>query len=57
MKRLILIAAALAAGCVSQPAPASSPLTQPFMETPVAARPQTSADASRAHGKQVYDAN
>jgi mono/diheme cytochrome c family protein len=27
------------------------------METPVAARPQMSADASKARGKQVYDAN
>ena len=57
MRRFILIAAALAAGCSSQPAPASSSLTKPFMETPVTARPQMSADALVERGKQVYDAN
>jgi mono/diheme cytochrome c family protein len=57
MRRLILIVAALAAGCSSKPAREASSLTPPFMELPVAARPQISAEASIAHGQQLYEAN
>jgi mono/diheme cytochrome c family protein len=57
MRRLILlIAAALAAGCSSKPAADAASLTPPFLETPVAPRPSASA-ATVAKGKQVYDAN
>ena len=56
MKRLILLTAALAAGCSSQPAQEAASLTPPFLETPVAPRPHTTA-ATIAKGKQLYDAN
>src|SRR5688572_1369348 len=57
MRRLILIVAALAAGCSPSPTPESASLTPPFLETPVAPRPQMTAEAAIARGKQVYDAN
>jgi mono/diheme cytochrome c family protein len=57
MRRLILIVAALAAGCSSKPARETSSLTPPFMETPVAARPQTTPAEAIARGRQVYEAN
>jgi mono/diheme cytochrome c family protein len=57
MKRLILIVAAVAAGCSSKPAPDAASLTPPFMETPVAPRPQMTAESAIARGKEVYDAN
>jgi cytochrome c oxidase cbb3-type subunit 2 len=49
-------AAALAAGCSSKPAPQSSSLTPPFLETPVPPRPAANV-STIAKGKQVYDAN
>jgi mono/diheme cytochrome c family protein len=57
MKRLILIAAALAAGCSAKPASQSASLTPPFLETPVAPRPSTDHAALVARGKTVYEAN
>jgi mono/diheme cytochrome c family protein len=57
MRRLILFAVAAGiAGCSTKPAPEAASLTPPFLETPVAARPQTTA-ATIAKGKQLYDAN
>jgi len=57
MRRLILLIAAVGAlSCSSKPAPDAASLTPPFLDTPIAARPQTTA-ATIAKGKQVYDAN
>jgi mono/diheme cytochrome c family protein len=57
MRRLILLAAAaLIAACSSKPPAEVASLTPPFLETPVAPRPQTTA-ATIAKGKQLYDAN
>ncbi|HYM25137.1 MAG TPA: c-type cytochrome, partial [Vicinamibacterales bacterium] len=57
MKRLIVMVVALgAAACSSKPAADTASLTPPFLETPVAPRPHTTA-ATVAKGKQVYDAN
>ena len=52
----LLAAVAILSGCSAKPAPETASLTPPFLDTPVAARPATSA-ATVAKGKQVYDAN
>jgi mono/diheme cytochrome c family protein len=56
MKRLILLMAMLAAGCSTKPAREAASLTPPFLDTPIALRPQTTA-ATVARGKQLYDVN
>ena len=56
MKRLILLTAVLAAGCSSTPQETAASLTPPFLETPVASRPQTTA-ATIEKGRQLYEAN
>ncbi len=53
---ILLVGAAAQGACSSQPASAARSLTPPFLDTPVARRPATSA-ARVARGKQVYDAN
>ena len=53
---IVLAAAAILSGCSSKPANDTASLTPPFLETPVAPRPASSA-ATVAKGKQVYDAN
>ena len=55
MRRLIVLAAALAAGCSTKPAQEAS-LTPPFLQTPVAPRPAAST-TTLAKGKQLYEAN
>jgi mono/diheme cytochrome c family protein len=56
MKRLVVLLAAVAAGCSSSPVQDVTSLTPPFLDTPVAARPRTDA-ATVARGKLLYDAN
>lgn len=57
MKRVILlVAAAIAAGCSAKPPSESVSLAPPFLETPIPPRRPTTA-ATIAVGKQVYDAN
>ena len=56
MRRLTVIVVALAAACSSKPAPDAASLTPPFLETPIAPRPQTTP-ALLEKGKQVYNAN
>jgi cbb3-type cytochrome c oxidase subunit III len=56
MRRLIVLLAAVATGCSSKPASDNASLTPSFLETVVAARPQTTA-VTTARGKTVYDAN
>ncbi len=53
---LLLAAVAILSGCSSKPATETASLTPPFLETPVAPHPATTA-ATVAKGKQVYDAN
>ncbi len=57
MRRLIvLLAAGAIAACSAKPPAETASLTPPFLETPVAPRPATTA-ATLAKGKQVYEAN
>ena len=57
MRRLtVLIAAAAIAGCSSKPPRETASLTPPFLDTPVAPRPQATADVL-AKGKKLYEAN
>lgn len=57
MRRLmLLIAAAALAACSTKPPAETASLTPPFLETPVAPHPQPTAE-TRAHGKQLYQAN
>src|SRR5262245_11861752 len=51
-----IAAGAVLASCGAKPARDTASLTPPFLDTPIAARPATTA-ASVAKGKQVYDAN
>ena len=53
---VLIVAAVAAASCSSSPAEHAASLTPPFLETPVAPRPASSA-ATVPKGKQVYDAN
>ena len=54
---LAIAAAAVAAtACTSTPAPGAGSLTPPFLDTPIAPRPASSA-ATVAHGKQLYESN
>src|SRR5262245_41807145 len=58
MRRLILLIAAATAiaSCSSKPAQNAASLTAAFLDTPVAARPQTTA-ATIAKGKEAYETN
>ena len=57
MRRLMLIVvAAVAAGCSSKPTPGAASLTLPFFETPVAPRPAATA-ATVENGRHLYEAN
>jgi mono/diheme cytochrome c family protein len=56
MRRLILLLAAVAAGCSSNPVPDDASLTPSFLQVEVTAKPPAS-DATMARGKAVYDAN
>lgn len=53
---VLLATVAALSGCSSKSAGDSAPLTPPFLDTPVAARPATTSDALD-RGKQIYDAN
>jgi mono/diheme cytochrome c family protein len=53
---IVLMAGALLSGCSSNRAADTASLTPPFLDTPIAPRPVTSA-ATVTKGKAVYDAN
>lgn len=53
---VLLMAIALLPACSSQPAADAASLTPPFLETPIAPRPASTA-ATVVQGKQLYEAN
>jgi mono/diheme cytochrome c family protein len=53
---MLLLATAALSGCSSKPISDTASLTPPFLQTPIARRPATTA-ATVARGKHVYDAN